>query len=173
MTHWFSKVLDRLFVVLGALLFLQFPLFIYQYQNQLIGHVDELKRQVETMQRTAFSSGKSIDQYIQKFIDHADSDFSQQGAAMKETKLRWQKLSNALVKLQNASPLTKPWIFFSHLDWDIMLSSARNYEPGIPFSREGLCYAFLGMGAGALLFYLMNILWKRTIWRRKPEELSS
>lgn len=164
-----NGILDRLCVVLGAFLFALFPVFIQQYQHQLIGHVNELQWQIDTMSGSATKSGKNLDQYIQKFIDHPDQDFSNQGDTMRLILNRWNKLSKALSKLQKASILTRPIVFISFLQWDIFKSTAKNFQPGVSFTLEGLFYIFLGMISGYVFFHLLEFLGKQML-RGTPQK---
>lgn len=140
-----SKLVQQVLIVLCTLLFLQFPLFIQAYQQQLTGHVAEIRIHVNRMREMAASSKKTLEQYIQKFIDNSDEDFSRQGGAMRQMHVRSLELSKALKQLQEASVLKRPFIFLAYLDRDIALSTAHSFQPGIPLTLEGFCYAFFGM----------------------------
>lgn len=163
MKIFLRRILDRVFVVLGAFLFCQFPLFIHHYEQQLIGHVEELRFQVDLMHETALRSGKNVNQYVQKFIDHEDQDFSDQGKSMKRMLARFDKLSTALMKLQNASLLSRPVLFLVYVQWDIFKSTVKTFEPGIPFTTEGVYYALLGMVTGFAFFYVLASSCKRIV----------
>lgn len=156
-----GKILDHLLVVFTALLFLQVPLFMHQYQLQLVGHVAELQWQVDHMRQSAAQSGKDLDQYTRKFIDSDDPDFSRQGAMMQHIQKRWNKQSRALFQLNKASLFLRPWVFLFYFQWDIATSTVATFEPGIPLSGEGLIYALIGMGAGYGLYRLLALFWKK------------
>lgn len=167
-----SWILDRIFVVFGALLFLQFPLFMHQYQQQLIGHVHELQWQIDAMQLNAEDSGKSIDEYIQKFIDHTDRDIFHQGAVMKRVYSRWKDLSESLARLQQASVFTKPYVFLRYLQWDIFASASNSFEPGLTFTFEGMLYILSGILCGFLLFSILKGF-GRKIFRKRSSKMAS
>lgn len=155
------KFFDYGSVVVAAFLFFQFPLFIQQYKLQLIGHVQELQWQVASMQERALKTEKTLDQYIQKFIDHPDTDFSEQGESMKLVFNRWNTLSNALFQITHASIFTRPMHFLRTLQWDIFASTADTFEPGFFLNLESLLYALMGMIVGHSLFlFLANFLKK-------------
>lgn len=154
----FKEIVDRLFVVAGAVLFSQWPLFMQEYQQRLAGHIEELKVQLKAIGNVAAQSGKSIDQFIQKFISSSDQDFSNQGALMHAMQQRLIKLSDGLSGLQGASPLTKPFIFLKQLDIEIAKGCFGNFKPGVLFTAEGVCYTLVGMAAGYLLFKLLGLL---------------
>lgn len=149
-----SKFLDRLFVVISALSFLQLPLFIHVYENQLGGRVAELQWQVQHMQLSAEQSGKSLDLYIQKFALHSDADFSSQGKMMQTIQHRHAKFSKALSSLQQANWLTRPFIFFYYFEKEIGRAAIKGFTPGIPCTWEGAFYACMGIVWGLLLYRL-------------------
>ncbi len=140
-----EKFLDRLSVVIGALLFIQTPLFISQYRGQLIGHFNELLLQIGAIRQAAESSNKTLEQWIDKFVKSSDPDFSRQGALMQEMVNRGQALSESILSLDNASIFSKPWLFLQHLDYAIFKSTLSSFQMGIPFTYEGFCYLLLGM----------------------------
>lgn len=145
MKLWIGKALKNILLILGAVIFFQFPVFMQQYQQQLIGHVHELKWQVDVLGKTAAKSGKSVDEYIKKFVDHPDTDFSNQGEVMQKVQTRWNKLSMALSRLQQASIFTRPFVFLYCIQGDIFKSTAESFELGVIFTMEGLLYALVGM----------------------------
>lgn len=152
MLKWIIKFLDRISAVIGALFFMQFPLFIAQYIQQLNGRESELHRQVISMTQAASLSGKSLDQYIYKFLQSTDSDFVLQGGIIQSMITRWQSTLDALLSLRDSTVFSRPWIFLTHLDGEVFQSTFQNYTFGMPFSIEGGTYAFFGIVAGYLLF---------------------
>lgn len=147
---------DRILCVLGALLFLQIPQFMYQYQQQLIGHVAELSWQVESMQQTAAGSGKTLEQYIQKFEKHEDSDFSKQGKVMDTVASRWKRFTTALKALEESSIITRPWIFLYHIDFSILGSTLHSFKIGLSLTLESVIYALIGIIFGHLVFVMLD-----------------
>lgn len=158
-----SKLLSRLLLLCGALLFLQLPLFIHQYKMELVGHVAELRWQVDQMHTIALKGGKNLEQYIDKFLHQSDMDIAHQGALMERTLKRFHRLSRLLAAFESSSTLTRPWVFLSSFQWEIAKSTLHAFSPGIPFSLEGLIYALLGAGLGALLYRLLAIIWHNII----------
>src|SRR5437868_3357216 len=98
-----SKIMDRLFVVAGALIFVQAPLLMHQYRTQLRGHVAELQIQVSMMRHHAQETGKTLEQYIHKFVSSSDTDFSYQGQLMKGMVARLESLSGGLFEMDHAT----------------------------------------------------------------------
>ena len=158
------KLLDRIFAALGALLFSQVPLFIYYYMQQLQGRVAELLGQKEALIRVAAQTGKTLDQYILKFLNSSDPDFSAQGHLMQGLLERLKTLSTGLSQLQNATVWEKPFIFIKAFYWDIASSTWSQYAIGIPLSIEGGVYAFAGLLVGFGVFYLIKQIFA-LLWR--------
>lgn len=145
-------ILDRICVVVGALVFAQIPLFIHLYTQRLAGHTAELSLQVEQLRQAAQMSHKTLDEYISKFLQSNDSDFSRQGEWMQHLVQRWEALSNAYMKLQQASPWDRPVQFFHYFDLQIARPTMESFEFGLPFTLEGGVYALLGVACGFLFF---------------------
>jgi Protein of unknown function (DUF2937) len=158
MLKWLIEILDRVFVVIAALLFSQLPLYMQEYEQRLSGHVDELYHQLDALQKIAKQSGKSFEEYVGKFLASPDLDFAKQGAFIEAMQHRYQKLSDALTQLQGASVFSKPFLFIQHLDFEISKASLVNFKPGVLFTLEGLCYVIAGMAAGFVLFKLLGLL---------------
>lgn len=158
MKKWLLEITDRIFVVGGALLFSQLPLYMQQYEQRLAGHIDELRYQLDAIRKLALQSGKTLDQYIDKFISNADADFSSHGTFIHAMQLRFVKLSDALSQLNEASVFRKPFAFFRHFDLSMGKASLYDFKPGLLLTVEGICYAVLGMAAGYALFKLLKFL---------------
>jgi Protein of unknown function (DUF2937) len=155
MFRWVGGILDRIFVVVGALLFSQAPLFMHQYRQQLAGHVAELQLQVEVMRNAALLSGKTLEQFVSKFLQSSDTDFSRQGQIMQGMVQRWHELSEGLHSLDNSSIWARPIAFFSHFNIQVAKSTLNSFTIGIPITMEGLIYAILGIFFGYALFHLI------------------
>lgn len=153
MVKWVSGLIDRIFAAAGGVLFSQAPLFMKQYIQQLYGRAAELRYQVDAMRQAATNSGKTLEQFIQKFVDSGDVDFARQGDVMSAMVNRWYYINEALTSLQESSVLTRPFVFIRHMNWDIIKSTWSQYVFGLPLTLEGLIYAVLGIIFGFLVFY--------------------
>jgi hypothetical protein len=152
MLSWISFLIDRIFVVLGALLFSQIPNFFVHYTQRLGGHVSELKLQIDKMQQVALKSGKTLPEFIHKFQSYPDADVSLQGSIMQDMTSRYKDLSTAYTSMLEATPLTKPLAFIQHLQWNIAQLTLQDFTWGFSLTLEGAIYAFLGMFFGYLIF---------------------
>lgn len=155
---WLAALLDRLCAVLGAFIFCQFPAFFQQYAQRLGGHFAEVSRQTQEFDRLARQSGKTLHQYIQKFLSNSDPDFARQGEIMQALVQRKHQLSDALMQLNQATPLSRPWAFVSHLQADIAKGTLSDFQPALTLSVEGAIYAFVGLVVGYLAFALIRRL---------------
>ncbi len=155
-----QKMFERIVISLCAILCMQLPFFITQYTHQLKGHLDELKWQVEQMERSASLSGKNLDQYISKFLTNSDRDFANQGTMMRDVTHRFEKFSYAWMQLNNSSVITRPFVFFRCMQLDIVYATLSHFKMGISFALESLIFGligiFLGSGLCAVVTFSLN-----------------
>ncbi len=150
MASWLCRIIDKVGMCAGALLFSQLPLFIQYYTQQLAGRVHELRWQVEAIRQVALQSGKGLDQYIQKFISSADPDFVLQGQLIQQMVSRWQYYSDGLQALEQSSLWTQPLVFLRYFDWSVARSTYENFTAGVTLNSEGLIFGGIGMILGYL-----------------------
>ncbi len=162
MLKWVGELIDRVFAVLCAFVFAQLPLFMQQYQQRLSGHVAELTLQIDKMTDAAGFTGKTLNQFIEKFMNDPDPDFSHQGQIMNYMVLRSKELTHSLNQLINSSIFAKPFVFVYNINADIAHKTYNNFSVGLPFNLEGLVYALVGVIFGFILFSSLRKLFKRT-----------
>lgn len=148
-------ILERFFGVLGAFLGSQLPVFMQQYIQRLSGHITELNQLIEEIRKIAQFSGKSLDQYIQKFLASGDSDFVRQGEFMRLLIERKVSYSQTLNELMNSSALSKPLIFFKDINYEIANGTFREFIPGMTLNLEGIVYTCVGLIVGCLFYKLL------------------
>lgn len=158
MLKWFGALLDRIYAVIGAVVFAQIPLFIQQYSQQLVGREAELRFQVMAMRQSAALSGKTLEELIAKFLVNPDIDVVRQGELMKAIVSRWEGLSSSLFSLQNSNVFDRPFVFILHMNGDAFRSTFENFSFGLPLTVEGGIYAFIGLLAGFGLFAALRKL---------------
>lgn len=156
MFKWIGGLIDRIFAVIGALTFSQFPLFLQQYQQHLYGHVAELQMQVQAMKNAASATGKSLQQYVVKFLNSGDQDFQHQGELINSMIQRYQKLQEGYQALHEAPLYSKPIMFLKYFDWEIAQSTWKSFEVGFSFNIEGIIYAFAGIVCGLFCYWLIR-----------------
>lgn len=149
MKQLFTAIIERIVAILCVLVFMQIPLFMQQYQQQLVGRLEELSLQMQTMQKAAGT--RSLHQYIQKFQSSADPDFSNHGDFLQALVQRYESFTQAYTALTEASAWSKPFVFLAHLHSDVALSTFHHYDLGIPLNFEGIFYAALGLLIGLFI----------------------
>lgn len=162
MFRFVGSLCDRICAVLAAIIFMQLPLFISQYMQQLTGREAELRLQVDAMRQAARISGKSLEELINKFVSSSDGDFIRQGELMQSMLERWEGMFKSLVSLQQSSIFAKPFNFILHLNTETFSSTLKNYSFGLPVTIEGAIYAFCGLVVGYLLFSGLRRLIRKT-----------
>ena len=143
-----EKLLDRILCALGAVLFSQAPEFMQQYLQRLGGRLDEANRQLNEIRSVALRSGISLEE------DSAHVNHKDILELLEHATQRVSFLSHAELVLKEASLLTRPFVFLTHIDWAIFQSTLSVYKPAVPTTLEGLVYALLGMGVFLALYYL-------------------
>lgn len=163
MFKWVGGLIDRVFAVCGALTFSQIPLFMQQYQHHLAGHVAELQTQVQGMKNTAALTGKSLQQYVVKFLSSEDLDFKNQGELMNHMINRYHGLVESYQALRDAPVYSKPVLFIKYFDWGIGRSTWSSFDIGFSFTLEGAVYAFIGLLLGYFIFWMLSKMLKNIL----------
>jgi len=169
MARFLDTVLDRVFCLVFALLFCQFPQFIQQYELRLAGHVQESIHQLDALKKEASRSNKSLEAYIQKFLDQEDPDFVGQGEVMQEMEQRNTLLVNSLTKLHNARAWEKPFVFLFSLQWDICKSTFKTFTIGLSVNLETVLWTLIGALVGFVVYRVLQRVWRAfcALFRRK------
>lgn len=147
-----GKLVDRIFACAGAFTLAQFPQFYLQYTHELGGHVKELQYQVSRIEHAAVLSNKSLTEWVEKFHQSSDPDFSLQGELLKGMVTRLASFQEAEMSLANSSIALKPFTFIRMADKEIVYDTFANFKLGFSFTVETLVYAFIGLVLGHLLY---------------------
>jgi hypothetical protein len=157
-----NGLLDRLFVVAGAFIGSQIPSFMHQYTQRLAGHVEELNHLLEDLRKVASYSHKTLDQYIEKFMSSTDLDFSRQGEFMQNIVVRWEDLSQSLNHLLQSTIWNRPYVFLSHVNYDIAKETFYSFQPGLALTGEGMYYTGIGLAMGYIFYQILAKLLRVT-----------
>ena len=149
---------DRICSVVLILLFCQLPLFIQQYEMRLSGHVAESARLVQDLEKSAALTHKSLQAYIDKFLQQEDRDFASSGQVMQKTVRRYGDLRIALSSLEHAGPIKRPFVFIAHLQGDVFQESLHNFTPGFSLTLETIAYGVMGLFMWVALLQLLRQL---------------
>lgn len=150
------KLIDRVFAVTGAVLFMQAPQFIQSYTHVLYGHLAELNWELDQMRTFVQKSGKTIEGLVNKFLSSNDMDIVFQGELIEKLIGREKNFTLALKALNAANPLTKPFVFVRYADKDLMRETWVHFKLGLPVTFEALAWGFFGLLAGYFLFRLLH-----------------
>jgi len=148
-----EAVIDRIIAVIGAVIFIQIPTFIVQYQQRLGGHVDELARQVNQYKAAAAKHGSTVEKYIEL---HLQSGFKETWELMTDNMERFTDLSLALQNLSESSGIKKFFIFLKSMDFGIFKATYKDFVPGISFSLDSIVYCIVGIIFAMLLYLLIK-----------------
>lgn len=147
-----DAILDRTAALLGALIFIQIPGFMRQYMQRLEGAIDELSRQIQELTRLAKGNGKTLQQFIQKFLEAQDSDFHSQGEFLQGIIDRREELLHNLNSFKESSPLVKPFSFFFHIQKELASKTYQSYDLTFEFTIEGTVYLLIGLFVGYFIY---------------------
>lgn len=163
--HYVDGLIDRALAVAGAAVFAQAPEFFQQYLQRLGGHLDEARRQLAAFEHTAAQAGLSLDQFIRQTAANADPAVARLADVMSAANARVEQLGHAYAALHDAGAWTRPIVFLRDLDHGIVRSTMHAFQPAMPVTLEGLCYAVAGMVV-CLAFYHLAL--RRLIVRSAP-----
>lgn len=160
MLRFINGLFDRLFAIVGGLLFSQFPAFMEQYMQRLGGHLEEARIQVSMFANVAKMTGKTLEQYIQKFLLSGDIDFVNQGMVMQKIIDRWESLSKAFYAIEESKVYTRPFVFITNLDNEIAFSTLQHFKPAFVISFESFAYILAGLFLGYLLYQSIKMVFR-------------
>lgn len=146
-------VLDRLFLVLGALLGSQIPSWMQQYNQRLGGHVNELQSLTEKLNGMAIALGKTPEEYLRKLLTSSDADIVKQGEFIQSIYERSEQLSYAWKRLLDSPVWEKPFILIKTIDYDVASSTLASFQPSLSLTLEGIVYTGVGILIGCLTFH--------------------
>src|SRR5580698_9731671 len=104
-------LLDRALCIVGAVLFSQVPEFIQQYLQRLGGRLDEARRQLAQLAKTAAESGLSLDQLAARTGADSDPAVARLGTFLRSASGRVDQLAAAEAAIRTASFWTRPFVF--------------------------------------------------------------
>ncbi|CUH76564.1 DUF2937 family protein [Tropicibacter naphthalenivorans] len=133
----------------GAGVSSQFPEYSQQYKQRLGGAVDELARQVTRYQGDAEAAGMGLPAYLETLA--AEGPLAQtQAQNMAADIARYERLSAALTRLQDAGPFMRAKQAAWMEDPEIAARAWEAFEPAVPVTFEGAVFAGTGFAGGWL-----------------------
>jgi hypothetical protein len=164
-----DSLIDRLLCVVGAVLFSQLPEFIQQYLQRLGGHLDEARRQLDQFREVAAKSGLTLDELAAQSQANAEATVARLGQLIHDTAARVDALAAADAAIRGASILTRPFVFFRHVDLSIAGATWTIFRPAVPTTVEGVLYAVMGVLVILAIYYGAVRYPVRRAWRRRSE----
>lgn len=153
---FFESILDRVMSVTGALIFMQIPAFLVQYQQRLGGHVDELSRLIKRYGIAAAENGRTVEEYIGLHLKSEVKEFISTGKLMSENLERFHDISQALNNLSQSKGVMKVYVFIRDIEYDIFRAALKNFVPGISFNIETLLFALAGIIFFMMLYFILK-----------------
>jgi len=151
-----ESAVDRIISAAGALVFMQVPSFMVQYQQRLGGHVDELKKLVGKYSAAAADNGRTLEEYISLHLQSGVKEFAATGNIMTGNVERFNMLSEALKKISDSSGIKKFFVFMQNLDWEIFRNTFRDFVPAVSLNTDSILYGICGIILFMLLYFLIK-----------------
>jgi len=148
-----EKIFDRALCVVGAVLFSQAPEFMQQYLQTIGGALLEAERNLAQYHDIAKETGQTFEQFVSTTKAIAADGVAKLGDVMEASSSRVAELTAAETALRDATPLTRPFAFISHLDGAILNKTWSLYKPAVPTTLEGALYAAFGMVVLLVLYH--------------------
>lgn len=149
-----GNLADRILCVVAAIILLQAPIYMNQYQNVLSGAQMESEISYERLRQIAADFEQTLTEYLDELLANDNPKVVANAEADQEQVERYESYSDALESLQSASVMTRPFVFASH--YDPAIASAVIFEPGLPMTMEGFVYALVGIVGMMLLIALIK-----------------
>ena len=142
------RVIRTLGLALGliaAAIAAQGPEFAQQYAQRVGGALDEMRRQIETLDADALATGNTRESAIERLRRNADALVARRGEAVRVDVERFKALDAQKRALDEAaSPLGCLLVLAREPDFPIVRATYRDYRPAIPTTTDGLVAGLLG-----------------------------
>lgn len=136
------------FVLGGAVLGSQVPVFVDAYAQRLGGALDEARATLTSFERAAAAAGLSFDDYRQRMNTSEDLAFRRTGDAVERLVDRVVTLTELQRAMAEAGPWDRPWVVARSHDRTIL---ERAYEQWHPTLTLDLRWGAVGLAMGWLL----------------------
>ncbi|MGU3538676.1 DUF2937 family protein [Methylobacterium sp. A54F] len=131
--------------LLGGVIAAQGPEFAQQYAQRLGGAVDELRRQIASLEADARATGNTRDGAVDRLRSNADALVARRGEAARQDIERLAQLSAQQQALQGAtSPLGRLGAVIRNPDLPLAEATYRDFQPAVPTTADGLVAGLLG-----------------------------
>lgn len=169
MKSWFQSLgnlTDRILCVVAAVVMLQTPIYMNQYQNVLAGAQMEAALSYNRLTQIAADFDQTLREYLDELLANDNPKVVANAEEDDEKVKRYESYTASLEAFQQANVFSRPFVFLRH--YDPQLGNAVEFQPGLPITMEGFVYALLGILIAMLLIGLI----KRVFGLNKPAKLS-
>ncbi|GLS44511.1 DUF2937 family protein [Methylobacterium brachythecii] len=131
--------------LIGAAIAAQAPEFAQQYAQRLGGAIEELRRQIATLDADAQATGNTRDSAIENLRKNADALVARRGEAVRGDVERFKALDAQKQEIDSASsPLGKTVAVVRNPDMAVARAAYRDYQPAVPTTTDGLVAGLVG-----------------------------
>ncbi len=153
-----GSLADRILCVIAAVIFLQAPIYMNQYENVLAGAQKESSISFLRLTDIAGSFGQSLEEYLDELVANENPKVTANAQEDKERLDRYIRYTEAQMAFEQANAFTRPFVFMKW--YDPALGEAVVFQPGLPLTIEGFMYALAGllliMGLISLVKWLLG-----------------
>lgn len=131
--------------LLGGAIAAQAPEFAQQYAQRLGGAVDELRREIATLEADAKANGTTRDGAVERLRTNPDDLVARRGEAAQADIARLARLSGQQQALaETVSPLGRTVAVIRNPDLGLAEATLREYQPALPTTADGLTAGLVG-----------------------------
>ncbi|WP_375465442.1 DUF2937 family protein [uncultured Methylobacterium sp.] len=153
--------------LLGGGLAAQGPEFAQQYAQRLGGALDELKREVATLESDARATGHTRDGAVDRLRTNPDGLVARRGEAARSDIERMARLSAQQQALASAtSPLGRLFALIRDPDAPLARATYQDFNPALPTTADGFVAGLLGFLAAWGGWRVVSDLGRRLMRRR-------
>lgn len=130
----------------GGVALSQFPEFSQQYLQRLGGQVDALAAVTQSFDASAAKAGVTREAALASMQGNDFLGFHQ--ADMRETFVRFDRLSSDLAMLREAGPVERVFLPQRFDDVELLKATWEDFQPAVPATTAGLTTGAVGFAAG-------------------------
>ena len=135
--------------LIGAVIAAQGPEFAQQYAQRLGGAIDELRRQIETLDSDAKATGNTRESAIETLRRNADALVARRGDAVRYDIERFKSLDAQKQAVDAAgSPMGRLVAVARDPDMSVARATLKDYQPAVPTSTDGILAGLVGFFLG-------------------------
>ena len=139
------RIFGLALAILGGIAAAQGPEFAQQYAQRLGGAVDELRRQVATLDNDAKATGTTRDGAVDKLRTNPDALVSRRGEAARGDIERLGRLEGQRKALaESGSPLGRFVAMVRDPDLPVARAAYHDYSPAVPTTADGFAAGLIG-----------------------------